>query len=383
MGRGSSDDHLDELLRRSYSRTVAPAESCPGADMLAAFVDGGLDAAERLQLTQHAASCSRCAQMLALAAEPAGTSVAPAPARSRLSRWRWMIPIATAATVAGVWIATRDAVAPVQMPSSTESVEMTAARPAGESASSPEPSSRRAVGAVPVAEAPAAIVPDSPSPTGPSQPVRRRESFRSTDVARDQALENAQPVAAPPPPVPAAPAPPPREVALASPRAPGDLQQTEPVDRQQSPARGDGAGGRGALGGVAGGLVEARVTISPETPVVDVQTARQAVVVQPVMWRSNGDVIQQSVDQGRTWTTAYDAGRRILASSTPTFDAGWFVGVRGLIVRRFGAGWSTIAAPANGDIVGVQATDDRVATITLADGRRFATTDAGATWTQR
>jgi photosystem II stability/assembly factor-like uncharacterized protein len=133
------------------------------------------------------------------------------------------------------------------------------------------------------------------------------------------------------------------------------------------------------VGGVAGG--GETVTVIGESPAVDVQNARRVIFIP--LWQLRGTLVQRSLDDGRTWTTEFEAPRTVLGGSTPSSDIGWFVGVRGLIVRRVGAMWSLANAPANVDVVSVQATDDRAATVTLADGRIFATTDAGVTWTQR
>jgi hypothetical protein len=49
---------------------------------------------------------------------------------------------------------------------------------------------------------------------------------------------------------------------------------------------------------------------------------------------------------------------------------------------RNGTTFSRVSTPAAVDLVDVTATDVRTATVTAADGRRFRTTDTGATWTE-
>ena len=119
-----------------------------------------------------------------------------------------------------------------------------------------------------------------------------------------------------------------------------------------------------------------------EQPIVDAQNSTPEVMAIPI-WQTAGIAIQRSLDGGRTWTTEFTAPRAVLAGSTPSIDAGWFVGIRGLVVRRTGSTWSLATAPADVDIVAVQATDDRNATIRLADGRAFVTTDGGTTWSTK
>jgi photosystem II stability/assembly factor-like uncharacterized protein len=62
----------------------------------------------------------------------------------------------------------------------------------------------------------------------------------------------------------------------------------------------------------------------------------------------------------------------------------WLVGARGLVLLTTDAvRWRRMAFPESVDLVAVQATDASHATVTAADGRRFSTSDGGATWTGR
>ena len=45
-----------------------------------------------------------------------------------------------------------------------------------------------------------------------------------------------------------------------------------------------------------------------------------------------------------------------------------------------GTTWQLRPFPEKIDLVAVQATDAKTATVTTSDGRRFSTTDGGATW---
>jgi photosystem II stability/assembly factor-like uncharacterized protein len=59
----------------------------------------------------------------------------------------------------------------------------------------------------------------------------------------------------------------------------------------------------------------------------------------------------------------------------------WLVGRSGaVLVTTDGTRFSRVSAPAPADFVSVSATDARNATVATADGRRFRTTDQGATW---
>jgi photosystem II stability/assembly factor-like uncharacterized protein len=159
--------------------------------------------------------------------------------------------------------------------------------------------------------------------------------------------------------------------------------------------RGGAAGGRfaggtggvpggvpgGVVGGVVGGVADGTVVVTGESPAVDTQSARRAVAVLP-LWRYRGTVIERSLDGGTSWRSEFDAGRIVFAAAMPSTEISWFVGARGLVVRRTATMWSIVTAPADVDVISVQATDERRATVTLSDGRAFATSDGGATWTQ-
>jgi hypothetical protein len=123
--------------------------------------------------------------------------------------------------------------------------------------------------------------------------------------------------------------------------------------------------------------------VTGETPVVDAQSARaRAVFDQSVIpqWRFRGTAIEQSLDNGATWTADFEAGRQISAASTPAPGVAWFGGVRGLIIRRLVNAWAIVSSPANADVMAITATSDRQAVVTFADGRAFVTTDGGVSW---
>jgi putative zinc finger protein len=61
----------------------------------------------------------------------------------------------------------------------------------------------------------------------------------------------------------------------------------------------------------------------------------------------------------------------------------WRFGAQGLIQRSIDGGktWTLVVFPEKADITALTAPGAQTATVTLADGRRFTTTDAGKTWT--
>ena len=81
----------------------ATTAACVDAETLAAWVDGGLPKADAAAVEMHLAECERCTAMVATFAR----TIPDAPvAESLWTRWhlRWLVPLATAATVAALWV---------------------------------------------------------------------------------------------------------------------------------------------------------------------------------------------------------------------------------------------------------------------------------------
>ena len=79
-----------------------------------------------------------------------------------------------------------------------------------------------------------------------------------------------------------------------------------------------------------------------------------------------------------------DEGVTLTAGVAPSTTACWLVGRAGAIVRTIdGRTWQRVRFPEPLDFTAVVAGDARTATVTAADGRQFATTDGGTTWTRR
>jgi Photosynthesis system II assembly factor YCF48 len=93
-------------------------------------------------------------------------------------------------------------------------------------------------------------------------------------------------------------------------------------------------------------------------------------------------LIEKSEDGGATWKPEYVETRAlILAGAAPTAKICWVVGVSGTILRTTnGAHWKTIHPPLEADFVRVEAADALAATVTTLDGRKFATSDGGKSW---
>lgn len=147
----------------------------------------------------------------------------------------------------------------------------------------------------------------------------------------------------------------------------------------------DRAGGAGAVaGGVAGGgtQLQMRAAASKSSDAVAFKAPDGS-----AWWRiTGGRVIETSGDGGTTWSTRYTADQDVAltAGSAPSPSAIWIVGRSGLVlITTDGRTFRRAAFPETADLVAVTAVDARRASVVTADGRTFATADAGATWTSR
>ena len=117
------DTWLGNTLRRS---PTTASDACLDAETLAAWADGGLNAKAAEAVELHASNCSRCTAVMA-------TMERTAPAAAATETWtlarvfRWVAPLAAAATAVAIWVAVPDrSTAPVE---STISQELKSTEP--------------------------------------------------------------------------------------------------------------------------------------------------------------------------------------------------------------------------------------------------------------
>jgi hypothetical protein len=102
-----------------------------------------------------------------------------------------------------------------------------------------------------------------------------------------------------------------------------------------------------------------------------------------VFWRIAPDgLVEHSTDTGTTWEgTQISSHEPLLAGAAPERNVCWLVGRDGLIlVTRDARRWKQLEPPVRMDIVSVEAEDASSATIKLADGTRYETSDGGKKW---
>jgi hypothetical protein len=331
---------------------------CPDAETLAALADDTLPAVARREVEGHIADCDRCqALTAAMVRAELSTGTPAAVAADEVPAWRrralhWLVPAAAAATAVALWVLVPGQGTPLpEEPAPERQIAATPPPPSSEVISN-EPLQ------IPVdgrADSPDSLArerdtnvgsaaPATPPAAAPREPSLKAESpvagglQASGGERRDEAAQSE---------------------ALAVERERALNQQASPLGAAARAA--DAANARAPAG------VE---VVSPNAQ---------------IRWRVGpGPVVQYSADGGATWTTQQTgAATALTAGSAPAPEVCWLVGRGGLVLRTINGGrqWQRIAFPETGDLTAVIAPTVREATVVLADGRRFATDDAGATWT--
>jgi hypothetical protein len=94
---------LGSALRQSQSPA---SDACPDAETLAAWADGGLNVKAAAAVETHTSGCAHCMAVLAAMARTAPVPAARAWTPARV--FRWLAPLAAAATAVAIWIAVPD-----------------------------------------------------------------------------------------------------------------------------------------------------------------------------------------------------------------------------------------------------------------------------------
>jgi len=346
------------------------------------------------QTELHVSDCARCQGMLAAIVRSEPDAPAAEPWWSLL-RARWLVPLTAAAAAAVLWVVVSPGArqeAPVPGPESTLArVERSA--PAG----APEASAPQSMSAV-TAE------PATPQPASPSYPPART-------TPRSQAADEA------------------REAAPSADRPGGRASVAEDRPREEAPPGRQALAKQGAPSTPAGSnelardrdALEEKATITGVSPAAEAPEAARAMPSPPapvagsasavggladatattipsrdatVRWRlAEADVrtrvgttavIERSEDAGATWQRLNTGlTRRFTAGFAPSATVCWLVGPAGTVALTTDARtWRQLSAPApDANLTSIEASDARTATVRDTQGRRFRTTDGGATWT--
>jgi hypothetical protein len=354
----------------------APTAACIDAETLAAWADGGLPKAEAAAVEVHLADCERCTSMVATFVRT--TPESPA-AESLWQRWhlRWLVPLATAATVAALWVLVpRPGSGPAGTPESAVTTEAPAAAPSPQQPSLSAEAKR---------EEPAAVT----APTAPADAFARRDEKTTVEprlAERERALDETRERAglsvadARPAPAPVAPAaPPPAREADRADQANQNLSRQEEAAAAPAPT----ATARSAPA-PASPLGEARR--QSNTAFAAVVAQLQVVSPDPMTrWRVIGaGQVERSTNGGAQWVRAtLPESATLTGGVSPAPSICWLVGRTGAIyVTTDGLRFSKVPSPDRTDFISIQALDARRATVVTSDGRRMQTEDQGLTWSR-
>jgi hypothetical protein len=453
MNPRDNEREFGAMVRRGLASGAAAAESEHlDAEVLAAYFERTLTAEELRACDLHVSNCAQCrSEMAALArAEP---EIAGAGSRrfSWIWDWRFLVPVTAALAMfvawATVWgpfgprngrVATpvvaqnqppsaTSPLAPLPIPSSTETVEV-----------SPQPPSTATKDSKGGAAVRGKNVDAVNAPTGRPTDEESRNARREFKKERDRGASDsvgggtgggvgpseggsgtAGGIAKPPqseaakgaaPAPPAAPNSSDATIAVNAgevPKNPAPVPGAEPskpaapgqnsngpatASTQQKAAPGRAAtGSRGAaMTGTAGGIA-AQKSAAPavaETVTSRFKQDESTPIIIPtpdsnILWRVAGaHEIQLSRDVGATWQAQLtETSVRLVTGSAPSSKICWVVGRQGTILRTVdGEKWETVKSPTELDITSVSAQDADVATITASDGRIYETKNGGAKW---
>jgi hypothetical protein len=395
------------MLRRRFAQNsgAGPAGAdgdCPEPEILAAYCERSLDAEETARYELHFSRCARCREQIAVMTR-AGEILAADEEKSQLAssspwlwNWKWLAPVAAVLILAAVWAARRPASPKIFAISQEEldSHEITprtsapaGAAPAG-AARAPNTPALRMAPNLSLDKAQKTVSRQSAIPTEPANnEVADNLSTNSVEDEESKPLSKS--------------ANKPRrdieERAVATQSGPPSPAALPPPEPPASLARVAGAPMSSAADAMAQVETDAssqdlkakQLAAPAKTSRYDAEDKRATGILirtpdSQYLWRIRAaGFVERSNDGGATWHGELpNPNAHLLAGSAPSAQTCWVVGNGGVIfLTQDGSIWTTISPPVTADFVAVAAKDASSATVTAADGRKFATSDAGKHWT--
>jgi hypothetical protein len=341
------------------------SKACIDAETLAAWADGGLSKTEAALVEVHLADCERCTAMLATFARTAPETPAP---QSLWKRWhlQWLVPVATAATVAALWVLVPRHESPQIATVRSEPATLPQAPAATNSAQPAPPGETQERFETTQREARAARAPSAPAETS----GRREEASRAQERLADAQRELGETLAVAPPQA--------READRA------DAKSVDTLSERAAPAAAP-ASPRPAA--------SAPPATSAESAARDAVSERRAALRAPPIeivspdpmtrWRVVGaGQIERTTTGGAQWERAMlPESATLVSGSSPSPSICWLVGRTGAIyVTTDGLRFVRVPFPDRTNFVSIQAIDARRATVVTIDGRTLRTEDQGETW---
>lgn len=316
------DRKLEQALKHELRNTGTPdRDACVDADTLAAWADGGLDAAQMAAVELHVSNCGRC-QAIAGATARSAPAISPVMTERGFRFPKWALaPLAAAAAIT-IWMVVPQE--PMQAPPAPAQVEAPKQVDASKQLAAPQ-----------IVEAPKKDAAPLTRNSASKEPQAKERG-----VAEERTADALGAVAAAPPPAAAAPPP----------AAPATLAETVRQKRSR----------------LAGAPLE---ILSPDP------SSR---------WRIVNNSIERSEDGGASWVPIRaPGGDTFSGGASPSRSVCWLIGSSGLVmVTADGIAFTRVPLPERADLTAIAATDARSATVTATDGRRFRTDDSGRTWRQ-
>jgi hypothetical protein len=439
MAPHEDEKAMEGLLRRKLARGADSPGVCPEQDILAAYFERSLEADEIGRYELHFSRCARCREQLAAMARagaPAGVGDGTSHAASPwawLGDWRWLaVPAAAmlAFAIVGfqhertakemarqVAASPQVAVAQNQAPVSENSAARVEEKKPEARLTAPTQKSARAFSdaapmrALPLAgRAELALKPSTDAARDDKSAPKATPQEQLTDsLAKAEVREQ--------PPDPSAKMDAPSsvsqtvEVTAAAPAVP----TAAPLQDSARVVAGEAGGANKAAGSAAppdsgantlelkaaaprkkskqdvdAGAAQSEITnsrtISSAQSLTVMGNLSSQMIPTPdpaILWRFAGSgFVERSKDGGATWQGEEpSAGGQLVAGAAPSVNVCWIVGREGVILLTKDAkNWKRIPPPVNTDFIGVTAESAASATVTAADGRKFATKDGGKKW---
>lgn len=346
-GANDRDRILDQALRRELSADVPPVTpQCLDAETLAAWEDGGLDAAAMETAEVHVSTCARCQSVLGAMAKATPAIVAVAESKSIFSWHWWFAPLAAGAAAVTLWMVVPEeqqqlaTAPPAAVAPARDADRQQPAKPAGAP-------TRPAQNAVPSDKAQEALQDRVSAPT--ASPGERDDRRERQTTATEKKEEAGKVVADQP-------------AAVADAVAPARAAENAPF-APTAPA-------------AAGALqMRARAPVAP-VEIASADGLRR--------WRVVATGVEYSMDRGATWVPVRAVGTEIITGGVAVSGSiCWLIGKAGVVlVTVDGMTFAKVDLPVRVDVASITATDARSAVATTADGRTFRTGDSGRNWRQ-
>lgn len=385
-----TDPNFERSLRAAARRGRTGGVH-PDASLLAAYVDRGLSDTERAELETHVADCTECMEQLALLGsvnvpdEPDVRLFEWSP-RQLMPRWGWLVPVATVVVLVAIWERQPSAprsftpappVAPAAeqaAPAPNETLPYAREAEERRSADAPAKPAHQFAQAPKAKDASARPQLQAAAPEG-----TRRQKTPQPDVAGDNValgdkkeLDAVSPLQANK--IVAAPAVPPAAPAAAG-RAQPEAAASVAGRADEAKAANQPQGGGGAP--LRESVAQGALLKSASGPSAVLASGSGVSI------RRIGSRLERSTDNGATWAVDLaDAPAGLRVGSCPTNTVCWLGGLEGTVLVRQPSGtWTRhVVADGRAAVADIQAADGLGATVTLSDGRRFHTSDGGASW---